>query len=40
MMQTHHIESQEFRDFLEQNLVYIGTFGLEDPIRDDVDKSI
>lgn len=40
MMQAHHIESQEFRDFLEQNLTYLGTFGLEDPIRDDVDKSI
>ena len=25
---------------MESNLTYLGTFGLDDPIRDDVDKSI
>ena len=30
------MEEPEFRMEIEKNLVYIGTFGLEDPVRDDV----
>jgi len=31
-----NLEEPEFRMEIEKNLVYIGTFGLEDPVRDDV----
>lgn len=37
---THHIESEDFRNEIEADLVYIGTFGLEDPIRPGVENSI
>jgi len=40
MMQHYHIESDEFREDIQSRLVYLGTFGLEDPVREDVDKSI
>ena len=33
-------ESDEFRGVIEANLVYLGTFGLNDPIRDDARESI
>ena len=33
MMRSQDIESEEFRNQVEQGLVYLGTFGLEDPIR-------
>jgi len=39
-MQQYHIESDDFREYIESRLVYLGTFGLEDSVRDDVDKSI
>lgn len=34
------MESNEFRELLECELVYIGTFGLNDPIRDDILETI
>jgi len=40
MMQHYHIESDEFREDIQSGLIYLGTFGLEDPVREDVDKSI
>lgn len=40
LMQSHHIESEEFRTELEADLIYLATFGLEDPIREDVNQSI
>jgi len=39
-MQDNSIESQEFRSELEVDQVYVGTFAMEDPIRDDVAESI
>ena len=40
IMQQYHIESDDFREYIQSRLVYLGTFGLEDSVRDDVDKSI
>ena len=40
MTQEFDIESKEFRSELEQDLIYIGTFGLEDPLRDNVEDTI
>jgi len=39
-MQQSHIESEDFREYIQSKLVYLGTFGLEDSVREDVDKSI
>ena len=39
-MQQYHIESEDFREYIQSKLVYLGTFGLEDSVREDVDKSI
>ena len=39
MMRNNDIESQEFRDLLEQDLIYLGTFGMEDPIRGVADDE-
>lgn len=33
-------ESEEYRKKIEENLIYIGTFGLDDPVRDGVRTSI
>lgn len=33
-------ESEEFRAEVERELIYIGTFGLNDPLRDRVEESI
>jgi magnesium-transporting ATPase (P-type) len=33
-------ESKEFRDELESDLIYLCTFGLEDPIRESIDETI
>ena len=40
MLQSFSQESEEFRNALEENLIYLGTFGLEDPISKDVHKPI
>lgn len=34
------IESQEFKDEILFDLTYLATFGLHDPIREDVKQSI
>lgn len=39
-MQTFPLESQEFREQLECELTYLGTFGLNDPIREDISESV
>ena len=39
MMTNNNIESEEFRNQLEHELIYLGTFGLEDPIRGVVDEE-
>jgi len=36
LSQRHDIESPEFRKKVESELIYLGTFGLEDPIRESV----
>lgn len=33
-------ESEDFRAVLEQDLVYLATFGLEDPLHDDIRKAV
>ena len=40
LMEELHIESEEFRNELETELIYLATFGLEDPIRDGIAKSV
>jgi magnesium-transporting ATPase (P-type) len=34
------VESDEFRESLESDLTYMGTFGLNDPIRDDIFDTV
>jgi|DEB0MinimDraft_12_1074336.scaffolds.fasta_scaffold13203_3 magnesium-transporting ATPase (P-type) len=40
LMNRCHIESDEFRQELESNLVYLGTFGINDPVRENIEESI
>jgi magnesium-transporting ATPase (P-type) len=40
LLQTLGEESYEFRDEIEKDLTYIGTFGLEDPLREEVIDSV
>jgi|APSaa5957512535_1039671.scaffolds.fasta_scaffold88754_2 magnesium-transporting ATPase (P-type) len=40
LLNQYHIESDEFRESIQSPLVYLGTFGLDDPVREDVGKSI
>jgi len=39
-MNEFHIESDNFRNKIEESLIYLGTFGLEDPIRESVHKAV
>lgn len=40
LMQTYNPESEEFRNELESDLIYVCTFGLNDPLRDNVAEAI
>jgi len=40
LMQTFPVESNEFRQQLECELTYLGTFGLYDPIREGMVEQI
>jgi len=40
MILRHDIEDEEFREELESDLVYLATFGIDDPIREEANKSI
>jgi len=40
LMHQHSLESAEFRQELESDLVYLTTFGLDDPLRDDIADSV
>jgi len=40
LMQGHDNESDEFRKELETGLNYLGTFAMQDEVRDEVDESI
>ena len=39
-MQNIDKESDDFRNYLESQLIYLGTFGLDDPISENVHKPI
>ena len=40
LMQTYNPESEEFRNELESDLIYVCTFGLNDPLRLNVEDAI
>lgn len=40
LIQAYGEESKQFRDEIERELVYLGTFGLYDPLRKDVEYSV
>jgi magnesium-transporting ATPase (P-type) len=40
LMQNYNVESNEFREAIEAEMFYLGTFGLEDPLRQDIKESI
>jgi magnesium-transporting ATPase (P-type) len=40
LMSTKHVEDEEFRIEAESELIYVATFGLEDPIRDDIASTV
>lgn len=40
LLRDHHPESEEFRSELETDLVYLASFGLEDPLREGVERSV
>ena len=40
LMHTYPCESAEFRQELETDLIYLGTFGVEDPLIDDIHCSV
>lgn len=33
-------ESIRFREDMEKDLTYVGTFALEDPLRDNIEESV
>jgi len=40
LMQTFSVESNEFREQLESDLIYLGTFGLYDEVREGMKEQI
>lgn len=40
LRQHHDEESRQFREWCEKDLIYLGTFGLHDPIRENVKDTI
>lgn len=40
LIHSVNTESEEFRMELEADLVYLGTFGLDDPLRPEIEKNI
>lgn len=40
LMQTFPVESNEFREQLESDLIYLGTFGLYDEVREGMKEQI
>lgn len=38
VLSTVEEDSLEYRNVFESNLIYLGTFGLDDPLRDDIKK--
>jgi magnesium-transporting ATPase (P-type) len=40
LMHQFPLESEEFREVLESDLVYLATFGLLDPLRDNIVDAV
>jgi magnesium-transporting ATPase (P-type) len=40
LMHIHSLESKEFRDEVEKDLIYLCTFGLDDPCRVEIHKTV
>jgi magnesium-transporting ATPase (P-type) len=40
MMHQFSLESSEFRSEIENDLVYLCTFGLDDPVREDIADTV
>ena len=40
MLQNVDEDSDEYREIFESQLFYLGTFGLEDPVREDINIPI
>jgi magnesium-transporting ATPase (P-type) len=36
----YNVEQMEFRNELENELIYLGTFGMDDPLRANIEESI
>jgi len=40
LMQLYSLESEEFRMELESELIYLATFGLDDPLREEIADAV
>ena len=40
VLSTVEEDSLEYRNVFESNLIYLGTFGLDDPLRDGIKEQI
>jgi len=40
LMSNYKVESPEFREEIENDLIYVATFGLDDPLRDRIEESV
>lgn len=40
MMHSYSLESPEFRHEIESDLIYLCTFGLDDPLRESIEETI
>ena len=39
-MTSYDLESDDFRNELENDLIYLGTFGIDDPLRPNIGEAI
>jgi len=40
MMHSYSLESPEFRSEIESDLIYLCTFGLDDPLREAIHETV
>lgn len=40
LMNSYDLESDDFRNELENDLIYLGTFGMDDPLRENINEAI
>lgn len=40
LMTSYDLESDDFRNELENDLIYLGTFGMDDPLRPNIGEAI